>query len=142
MTMDLTVSKSISATPQAVEGQDGSRSGVQLAQQATIVVGQDLPGRGLPLAVVGTELDGQAETYNRILRIQFGSFFFDVGIAPDGTLFVNNTTHPSNPAARILSVTQDGAVTVNDLRLPKLTTAPSGSTDLAVDGQGRVFKQS
>jgi hypothetical protein len=137
MSIDLTVREAISATPQPVCDQAGNQSGVQLASNETRIVGTDSVGGSLPLVVVGEETQG--ETYNRLLRLQGASGdFFDIGIDAAGTLFVNNSRDGAD-AAPVLSITQDGVVRIKNLMLPFITQG--GTTDLTVDGNGKVFKQ-
>jgi hypothetical protein len=145
MSIDLTVPNALSGTLETVSDQNGTASGLQLGTESTQVVGQDVVGQSLPLVIVGTPVNGQ-QSYGRILRLQRGDNtagqFFDIGIDENGTLFVNNgQADPSDPQARVLTITQAGAVTINKLVLPNLTQAPGSSDDVTVDPQGNVYKQ-
>lgn len=139
MSLDLVVPASITESLQSVTAQDGSTSGLALASNATVITGQDVAGGAMPLAVLAQAT--QQPTWNRILRLASGSAnFFDFGIDTNGNFFINSNT--STETVHVLTISPGGQVTIPNLVLTNLQTAPSGSTDLAVDSNGMVYKQS
>ncbi|MBV8544598.1 MAG: hypothetical protein JO093_10505 [Acidobacteria bacterium] len=137
-TIDLVVPAQISASPQPVSGQTGPASGLSLGTNSTIITGQDIVGGALPL-VLSAQATTQP-TWGRILRLQSPSAgFFDLGIDAGGNLFINSTS--STASVHVLSISPSGQVTIPNLVLTNLQSAPSGSIDLAVGANGTVYKQ-
>jgi len=90
----------------------------------------------MPLVIQAQAVNGQS-TLNRILRLMSPTgAFFDIGIDTSGNLFVN-----SNQTNGILKLSPAGQLTVPDLVLSNLQTAPGGSVDLAAGSNGAVYKQ-
>lgn len=139
MSVDLVVPAAISSTPQPVSGQNGPASGVSLGTNSTSITGQDIVGDALPLVISG--LATTQPTWGRILRLASpAAGFFDFGIDTSGNFFINSTT--STETVHVLTISPSGQVTIPNLVLTNLQTAPGGSVDLAVDTNGTVYRQS
>lgn len=138
MSLDLVVPATIAGSLQTVSAQDGSTSGLALASNWTVITGQDIAGGAMPLVVLANPT--QQPTWNRIMRLASGPNFFDFGIDTNGNFFINSNT--STETIHVLTISPAGQVTIPNLVLTNLQTAPSGSTDLAVDSSGVVYKQS
>jgi len=137
MSIDLVLSNPISANLQPIAGQGGgSSSGLSIATNATVIAGQDIVGGALPLVIQAQAVNGQS-TLNRILRLMSSTgSFFDIGIDASGNLFIN-----SNQTNGILTLSPAGQLTVPNLVLSNLQTAPEGSVDLAAGPNGAVYTQ-
>lgn len=137
MSVDLVIPNTISTAPETVAAQNGLPSGLALATNLTIITGQDIVGSALPLQIHAQPTN--AATWNRILRLSGPSGFFDLGIDSGGNFFINSPT--STDTVHVLTISPSGQVTIPNLVLTNLQTAPSTSTDLAVDSGGVVYRQ-
>jgi hypothetical protein len=136
--IDLVISSAVSGTLQTVTTQDGSPSGLALANNATTITGQDIVGGALPLVITG-QTPGTQPTWGRILRLAHGAGLFDFGIDASGNFFINSNA--STATSHVLTISPSGQVTIPNLVLSNLQTAPGGSIDLSVDATGTVYRQ-
>ena len=140
MSVDLVVSTAISTTLQPISSQAGGQSGVLVATNATQVKGQDIVGAAMPLAVIGQAVVAPGQTWNRLVRLQNSNGqFFDLGIDASGNFFINSQN--STATAHVLTISQSGVVTIGNLALTNLSTAPGSSVDLAIGSDNNVYKQ-